>query len=132
MKGTMEMKALQKWARKMKREVFALYFAYQDPRTPFWAKAVTVAVVAYAFSPVDLIPDFIPLLGYLDDLILIPLGIALAIRMIPEPVLEDSRRRAYSQLTKKPRNWVAGALILLVWTLGILALLYIVYQQLAQ
>jgi chromate transporter len=81
-------------ARALKRETYALYLAVRDPRTPWYARAVAAAVVAYALSPLDLIPDFIPVIGYLDDLILVPLGIALALRLIPEPVMRECRERA--------------------------------------
>ncbi len=84
----------QEKARALKQEIYALYLAYRDPRTPLAARIVTACVVAYAFSPIDLIPDFVPVLGYLDDLILVPLGIALALRLIPPEVMSDCRARA--------------------------------------
>lgn len=82
------------WARTLKREVYALYLAYRDPRVPWYARLLAGVVVAYAFSPIDLIPDFIPVLGYLDDLLLVPLGIALVIRLIPPHVLAECRAEA--------------------------------------
>jgi uncharacterized membrane protein YkvA (DUF1232 family) len=85
---------LKRWARRLKVEVYALYLAYKDPRVPWYARAFAAVVVAYAFSPIDLIPDPIPILGYLDDLVIIPLGVALAIRMIPPPVLVECREEA--------------------------------------
>ena len=95
---------------------WALYYACRDPGTQWYAKAWAAAVVAYAFSPIDLIPDFIPVLGYLDDAILIPLGIALALRMIPRPVMERSLERARTRVAgRKPVNWIAGAAVLLIW-----------------
>jgi uncharacterized membrane protein YkvA (DUF1232 family) len=103
-------------ARKLKLEVYALYLASKDRRVPWYARVLAVAVVAYAFSPIDLIPDPIPVLGYLDDLILIPLGIALVIRLIPAEVMQDCREKA--ALTMKagePKNWVAGGIIILIW-----------------
>nr|WP_212773116.1 YkvA family protein [Polycladomyces abyssicola] len=122
------MKSWKEWTKKLKREVFTLYYAYQDPRTPIWTKIVITIVVAYAFSPVDLIPDFIPILGYLDDLILLPIGIAFAIKIIPIPVLEDSRKKADSMLlTKKPKNWIAGSIIVLVRLIFIGWLIYLIY-----
>lgn len=106
-------------ARKLKLEVHALYLASKDRRVPWHARVLAVAVVAYAFSPIDLIPDPIPVLGYLDDLILIPLGIALVIKLIPVEVLQECREKAASAQTEgKPRNWVAGGIIILIW-LGI-------------
>ena len=105
------------WARRLKREVRALWLAYRDPRTPWYARAVAACVVAYALSPLDLIPDPIPVLGYLDDLILLPLGIALAVRLIPPAVLADARRAAAAQDGAAPTNWVAAAVIVALWLL---------------
>jgi uncharacterized membrane protein YkvA (DUF1232 family) len=104
-------------ARSLKRETIALYFAVRDPRTPFAAKLVAGLVVAYALSPIDLIPDFIPVLGYLDDVILVPLGIIISLRLIPEDVLADSRAKAEAALTK-PKNYTAAVVIVLVWLAG--------------
>lgn len=88
---------LQQRARALKRETYALYVAYRDPRTPWYARVVVACVMAYALSPIDLIPDFVPILGYLDDVILLPLGIALALRLIPVDVMRESRARAEHQ-----------------------------------
>ena len=100
----------------LKRDVFALWFAYRDARTPWYAKGFAALVVAYAFSPIDLIPDFIPVLGYLDDLILVPAGIALALKMIPIGVMSDARAKAEQHLKdKKPTNWVVAGVIILIW-----------------
>lgn len=116
------------WVKKLKGEIFALYYAYQNPATPFFAKLVTILVVAYAFSPIDLIPDFIPVLGYLDDLILLPLGIMLAIKLIPQEILDQSREQARFRLSsQKPKNWVVGTLILLVWVILLFAIIYYLY-----
>jgi len=110
--------SLQSWAKKLKKQVVVLYLAYKDSRTPWYAKAFAMCVVAYAFSPIDLIPDFIPLLGYLDDLVLIPIGVALALKMLPAAVLRDCTQQAEERLKGgKPKNWVAGILIILVWLL---------------
>lgn len=98
----------------LKREVFALYLAVRDPRVPWYAKAVAACVVAYAFSPIDLIPDPIPVLGYLDDLVLIPLGVLAVRAMIPEAVLADCRERA-THLSTQPTNWIAAAIIVVIW-----------------
>jgi uncharacterized membrane protein YkvA (DUF1232 family) len=111
--------AFEKWkakARKLKREVYALYLVSKDRRVPWYARVVAVAVVAYAFSPIDLIPDPIPVLGYLDDLILIPLGIALVIKLIPVEVMQDCREKAaLTMKAEKPKNWVAAGIIILIW-----------------
>jgi uncharacterized membrane protein YkvA (DUF1232 family) len=89
---------LKRRARDLKVQTYALYLAYRDPRTPWFAKAWVFLVLAYALSPIDLIPDFIPFIGYLDDLILVPSGIALAIRLIPARVMAESRERAKFEL----------------------------------
>src|SRR6185503_8486992 len=119
--------SLQAWwrakTRDLKREVFALYLACRDPRVPWYAKALAGGVVAYAFSPIDLIPDFIPVVGYLDDLILVPLGIALTLRLIPAPVLAECRREAAERIaagSRRPRAWIGAAVIVAVW-LGLAA-----------
>jgi uncharacterized membrane protein YkvA (DUF1232 family) len=107
---------LEAWARRLKVEVYALYLAYRDPRVSWYARVFAAVVVGYAFSPIDLIPDPIPVLGYLDDLVLIPLGIALSIRMIPEPVLAECREKA-GRLSggSRPVNRVAAAAVVAVW-----------------
>jgi uncharacterized membrane protein YkvA (DUF1232 family) len=103
-------------ARTLKRDVYALYLVSKDRRVPWHVRVVAIVVVAYAFSPIDLIPDPIPVLGYLDDLILIPLGIAIVIKLIPDEVLRDCRQKAESTMTAgKPKNWVAGGIIILIW-----------------
>ena len=110
---------LEAWkarARCLKAETYALYLAYRDPRVPWTARVVAACVVAYAFSPIDLIPDFIPILGYLDDLVLVPLGIALALKMIPAGVMAECRARARAEMgAGKPINWAAAAVIIAIW-----------------
>ncbi len=107
---------LKQRARHLKAETFALYLAARDPGTPWYAKLLVAGIVAYAFSPLDLIPDFVPVLGYLDDLILIPLGIALAIKLIPHSVLTECRTRAQETIQKgKPVSRVAGVAIVVIW-----------------
>lgn len=109
---------LKAHARRLKGETYALYFAVRDPRTPWYAKLLAAGVVAYAFSPIDLIPDFVPVLGYLDDLILIPMGIALAVKLIPADVLAECRIRAKTNMAgAKTAGRVAGAVIVLIWLL---------------
>jgi uncharacterized membrane protein YkvA (DUF1232 family) len=100
----------------LKADTLALYYAYRDPRVAWPARLVALAVVAYALSPIDLIPDVIPVLGYLDDLILIPAGIALALKMIPPVVMAESREKARMTLAEgKPVSWVAAAVIVAIW-----------------
>jgi uncharacterized membrane protein YkvA (DUF1232 family) len=104
------------WARALKVEVYALYLACRDPRVPWYAKALAAGVVAYAFSPIDLIPDPIPVLGYLDDLVLLPLGVLAARCMIPPPVLAECRARARDVMAQgRPVNWTAAAVIVVIW-----------------
>jgi uncharacterized membrane protein YkvA (DUF1232 family) len=118
----------QKWrqaARALKTETLALYLAYKHPRTPWYAKGFAGLVVAYAFSPLDLIPDFIPVLGYLDDLVLVPLGVALALKMIPPDVMEECRAQAGESSSSKPTSHLAVVLIIALWIgLAWLALLW--------
>ncbi|PRR75098.1 hypothetical protein MHOCP_04050 [Moorella humiferrea] len=104
-------------ARKLKGDIYALYLAYRDPRVPWYAKIFTACLVAYAFSPVDLVPDFIPILGYLDDLIILPLGVTLALKMIPRAVMLECREKAQLALKNKPVNWWAGGVIVVFWLL---------------
>ncbi len=108
------LRRLKLWARKLKTEVYALYLAYKDPRVPWYARVFTAIVVGYAFSPIDLIPDPIPVLGYLDDIILVPLGIALAVRMIPPHVLTECREKART-LEDKPVNKIAAVVVVAIW-----------------
>ncbi|MCJ8007956.1 YkvA family protein [Lederbergia wuyishanensis] len=109
---------LKNFAKKMKQELFVIYLSYKDDRTPWYAKAFAICVVAYAFSPIDLIPDFIPVLGYLDDLILVPLGISLALKLIPPQVIKEKRQIA-GELKKvsKRKNWFIGILFIFIWIL---------------
>jgi uncharacterized membrane protein YkvA (DUF1232 family) len=110
---------LERWkasAKKLKLEVYALFLAYKDPRTPWYAKVFTAVVVAYAFSPIDLIPDPIPVFGYLDDLVLVPLGAYLAVKMIPRQVMEECREKSRQVMAQgKPVNKVAAVVIVLIW-----------------
>jgi len=122
------MQGLRHWAASLKRDVMTLWFALRHPDTPWYARALATVLIAYALSPIDLIPDFIPVLGYLDDLILIPLGIALALKMIPPQVMADSRIQAQELLGQgRPRNWIAAAAIVAVWlALAALAVILVV------
>ncbi len=114
-----ETTVLQRWKQRaytLKKEVYALYLAYRDPRTPWYAKVVAALVVAYAFSPIDLIPDPIPVLGYLDDLVLIPLGVTLVLRLIPPEVMVDSRAKTEELLRAgKPVSWGGVVIVGVIW-----------------
>ena len=124
--------AMKKWKQKirtLKQDVYAVYLACKDPRVPRHVQILALIIVGYAFSPIDLIPDFIPVLGYLDDMILIPLGIALLIKMIPPAVMQDCREKAGKTLNrKKPRNWWAGAVIIVFWIAAFVGLIYVAYD----
>jgi uncharacterized membrane protein YkvA (DUF1232 family) len=105
-------------AKRLKSEIHALYLAARDPRTPWYAKILAISIIGYALSPIDLIPDFIiPILGYLDDLIIVPAGIALLLKIILNGVLQECREKAHSQPMGLRRSWVAGTIIGLVWLL---------------
>ncbi len=115
----------------LKREIHALLLAYRDPRTPWYARVFMALLLAYAFSPIDLIPDFLPVLGYLDDLVLLPLGILLAVRMIPPQVMAECRRRAGSAPPGRKRSWTAAAIILLLWVLVLAVIVHLLWRRLA-
>jgi uncharacterized membrane protein YkvA (DUF1232 family) len=108
---------LRDWARLIKRDVHALYLARRDPRVPWYAKALAALVAGYALSPIDLIPDFIPVLGYLDDVILVPLGIAVVIRLIPPEVMAEHRDMA-AAAQERPVSRGAAVLVIGVWVVG--------------
>ena len=108
---------LKSWAKEIKRGVVALWLAARDPRVPWYAKAVAGAVAAYALSPIDLIPDFVPVLGYVDDLIIVPLGIMLAIRLIPPNMMDELRANAAGQA--KPISRVGLIAVLVLWLAAI-------------
>jgi uncharacterized membrane protein YkvA (DUF1232 family) len=113
---------LKKWANIAKRDVVALWIAARDPRTPRSAKLVAGVTAAYALSPIDLIPDFIPVVGYLDDLVLVPLGIWLAVRMVPVALMVEFRAQA-EDLERQPSSRVAAAVIILFWV-AVMAILF--------
>jgi uncharacterized membrane protein YkvA (DUF1232 family) len=112
--------AIRDWARAIKRDVHALCLASRDARVPWYAKAVAACVAAYALSPIDLIPDYVPVLGYLDDVIIVPLGIALAVRMIPAPIIAEHRAAAASA-ADRPTSMAGAVAILAIW-IGAIAL----------
>ena len=127
----MNLNSLKEKAKKIKNEVATLYIACKRPDVPWYAKAVAVAVVAYALSPIDLIPDFIPVLGYLDDLLLLPLGIALAIWLIPPKIMEECRLEAENAFKEgKPKNYFAAFIVVLIWIIIIGALVHAILKGL--
>ncbi len=111
------MNSLRRWAKAWKLKTIALYFACRDPRLPWYTKTLAFAVVAYAFSPIDLIPDFIPILGLLDDVILVPLGIAIVVKLIPSSIMQECEQKAEAFNQRKPKNWIAAVVIVTVWIL---------------
>jgi uncharacterized membrane protein YkvA (DUF1232 family) len=121
----------QSWktrAKQLRAEVVALYLASKHPRTPWYAKVLAALIVGYALSPIDLIPDFIPVVGYLDYFIIAPAGIALLIKIIPRDVLEECRAKAQSGLLgNKSKNWVAGGVIVLIWLVALYLLLSLIW-----
>lgn len=121
------MRRLKSWARSLKRDSVALWIAAGDSRTPLAAKLTAALAAAYALSPIDLIPDFVPVLGYLDDLVIVPAGIALAVRLIPPPLMAEFRAQASLRL-ERPRSWAGAAVIMTVW-LGVgLALTFWIWR----
>lgn len=116
---------LSAWARTVRRDVFALYLAGGDPQVPWYAKAIAIAAAAYALSPIDLIPDFIPVIGYLDELILLPLLIAMAVRLIPDDVMAELRDTAERRFaTLPPRSRAAAVIVVLIWLAAGVGLAY--------
>jgi uncharacterized membrane protein YkvA (DUF1232 family) len=105
---------IKQWARTIKRDVIALWIAARDPRVPWYAKALAAAIAAYALSPVDLIPDFIPVLGYLDDLVIVPAGILLVVWLIPVPLMAEFREQA-TVIAQRPRSTSAAVIIIVIW-----------------
>ncbi len=111
------------WARQLKGDVVAVYFAARDPRTPLFVRLLAVSVAAYALSPIDLIPDFIPIIGYLDDLLLVPLGLMLVIRMLPPEVLIDSRVKA-AEILQRPQSQSTAVISVGIWMVGLAGFTY--------
>jgi uncharacterized membrane protein YkvA (DUF1232 family) len=108
--------ALRKWASALKQQALVVYFAARDPRTPWAVRLLALLVAAYALSPIDLIPDFIPVLGYLDDLILVPMGVLLVLRLVPIEVMQSARERASSVL-ERPISRAMAVVIVSIWVL---------------
>jgi uncharacterized membrane protein YkvA (DUF1232 family) len=118
---------LKKWARSLRGEVHAVYLAARDHRTPWYAKALAICVAGYALSPIDLIPDFVPVLGYLDDVIIVPLGILAVVKLIPPAVMAESRAAA-ALAAEKPISWSAAVVIVLIWIASIALTGWLAYR----
>ncbi|MEI9403771.1 YkvA family protein [Mesorhizobium argentiipisi] len=119
--------AAKQWARKIKRDVVALWIAARDPRVPWYAKAAAGAVAAYALSPVDLIPDFIPIIGYLDDLLIVPVGIMLAVKLVPADLMREFREDAMRR--EKPVSKAGLAFMIALWALAALGLTWLFWPK---
>jgi uncharacterized membrane protein YkvA (DUF1232 family) len=119
---------LKQWARVIKRDVHAIYLASRDPRVPWYAKALAICVAGYALSPIDLIPDFIPVLGYVDDVILVPLGILAVVKMIPPEVMAEHRELAVAA-QERPVSLTAGIVIGCIWVASIALVGWLVYRS---
>jgi len=120
---------LRTWARSIKRDAHALYLAARDPRTPWYAKVLAVCVAGYALSPIDLIPDFVPVLGYLDDVIIVPLGILAVVKLIPPEIMAE-HRRTVALIAERPVSRTAAFVIVLIWVVSIALTGWLAYQYL--
>jgi uncharacterized membrane protein YkvA (DUF1232 family) len=115
-------------AKRLQAETYALYLAYKDPRTPWYAKVFAGCLVGYALSPIDLIPDFVPVLGYLDDVILLPVGIYFAIKIVPTDVMEESRKKAAGVVAKRgPTARVAAVTVVLIWFAAAVVITWVLF-----
>lgn len=114
---------IKHWAKEIKRQLYVLFLVSQHKDVPIYVKALAITVVAYALSPIDLIPDFIPLLGFLDDIILLPLGIVMVFRLISPSILEECKNQAANHNKKLPKNWIAGGVILVIWVTVLILLI---------
>jgi len=112
------MSRLRKWAKELKQQTLVVYFAARDARTPWYARLLALGIAAYALSPIDLIPDFIPVLGYLDDLVLVPLGLMLVLRLIPSEVMTAARAKA-ADVVDRPTSRAMAAVIVAIWVIAI-------------
>ncbi|MHC2252598.1 uncharacterized membrane protein YkvA (DUF1232 family) [Bradyrhizobium embrapense] len=128
MLSAIKLSSIKGWARNLKRDSVALYLAARDPRVPWYAKALAVAIAAYALSPIDLIPDFIPVIGYLDDLMLLPLGIWLAISLVPDEVMTECRANA-NALLQRPTSRAGLIAIIVLWIAGACALAWAAFAH---
>ena len=121
---------MKQWARLIKRDVHALYLASRDPRVPWYAKALAILVAGYALSPIDLIPDFIPILGYLDDVIIVPLGVLAVVKLIPKDIMQEHRDLA-DAAGDRPVNKTAATMIIAIWVASLALAVWLAYRYLA-
>ena len=128
MRRTSVLKSWKQKAKTLKKEVYALSLAVKDKRVPWYAKIFAVLIIGYILSPIDLIPDFIPVIGYIDDLIIVPVAIVLLIKLIPKEVMEECREKAKLHHGRmKGRHWVAASIIVIIWFIGIYITIRIIY-----
>jgi uncharacterized membrane protein YkvA (DUF1232 family) len=120
---------LKLWARSIRRDVHAIYLASGDPRVPWYAKVFAISIAAYALSPIDLVPDFIPVLGYVDEVIILPLAIMLVIRLIPPDIMDECRAAA-SIAIDKPTSKAGAALVIAIWVLLTATAAWVTYRVL--
>ena len=125
--GALTLSRLRARARELRRDTYALYLAVRDPRTPWYAKVLAGAIVAYALSPIDLVPDFVPVLGYLDDLLIVPAGLSLALRLVPADVMADCRARAIA-LSERPASRAGAVVVVAIWLAAAALLIWIAYE----
>ena len=117
----MALSSLKRWAKELKQQTLVVYFAARDPRTPWLVRVLALFIAAYAFSPIDLIPDFIPVLGYLDDVIIVPLGLVLVLRLVPAEVMLAAREKA-GVAVDRPISYAMAAVIVAVWVVAAMGL----------
>jgi uncharacterized membrane protein YkvA (DUF1232 family) len=122
---------LRLWAKTAERDVIAVWLAARDPRTPWYAKLVAAGVAAYALSPIDLIPDFVPVLGYLDDVIIVPLGILLVLKLIPSDLMTEFRAEA-SQIEERPKSYAGAVIVVTLWIGAALLILWLLWPRHAE
>ena len=118
---------LRQWARSVKSDVIAIYFAARDPRVPWHAKLLALCIAGYAMSPIDLIPDFVPFLGYLDDVVIVPLGILAVVRLIPPQIMAEHRASA-ARFSEKPTSRAAAVVIVLIWIAALSLSAWLAYR----
>lgn len=126
-KTEMSKESWKEKTRQLKTEVHALYLAFRDPRVPWYARVLMAFIIGYAVCPIDLVPDFIPVLGQIDDLIIVPVGISIVLRMIPKSVMEECRQRAREEPIRTRTKWVVTILIISIWAVAIYLMLRLVW-----
>jgi uncharacterized membrane protein YkvA (DUF1232 family) len=119
---------LKERAKQLKNQTYTMYLAFKHPNTPWYAKVLLILVIGYAVSPIDLIPDFIPVLGYIDDLIILPLGISIVLKMIPKEVILECREKAASELINGKIKWLGLSIVILIWLILLSVIAIVIYK----